>query len=119
MSEPVGQVTKDFVIVGTMFVIGGTTLMERVPMRSPLKPVREPTNPADPNAIAIYYGDKKLGFVPRGLAAELAPLMDAGVTVIMERKADKRFGLCRVAYIPPQGVPNADEQSAGAPGIAQ
>ena len=30
-----------------------------------LRPVREPANPHDANAIALYSRDKKVGFVPR------------------------------------------------------
>lgn len=40
--------------------------------------VREPNNPYDPNAIRVCLGKYKLGYVPRGIAKELAPQMDAG-----------------------------------------
>jgi HIRAN domain len=39
---------------------------------------REPDNPHDANAIAVHGGGAHLGFVPRELAAELAPELDAG-----------------------------------------
>jgi hypothetical protein len=39
---------------------------------------REPTNKFDANAVAIYYGAKKLGYVPKGFAKELAPQVDQG-----------------------------------------
>ena len=46
--------------------------------------VREPHNPFDHNAIALFAAEgkaqgKQLGFVPRSLAAVLAPLMDEGL----------------------------------------
>jgi single-stranded-DNA-specific exonuclease len=41
--------------------------------------VREPGNPADPNAIAVRYGMLPLGFINRGIAKHLAPQIDAGV----------------------------------------
>jgi single-stranded-DNA-specific exonuclease len=40
--------------------------------------VREPENPHDPNAIAIYYGHLQIGFLNRKMAAHIAPLIDAG-----------------------------------------
>ena len=39
---------------------------------------RDPANEHDPNAIVVGVGDLHLGFVPRDLAAELAPKLDAG-----------------------------------------
>ena len=40
--------------------------------------VREPDNEYDKNAIALYVAGLKGGYVPRGLAKEIAPLIDAG-----------------------------------------
>lgn len=40
---------------------------------------REPDNPHDPNAIAVRYGSLQLGYVKRGIAKHLAPLIDRGV----------------------------------------
>jgi len=39
---------------------------------------REPTNPHDPNAIKILFGDVLLGYIPRGTASSLAPIIDTG-----------------------------------------
>jgi single-stranded-DNA-specific exonuclease len=39
---------------------------------------RQPENPHDPNAIAVYYGNLQLGFFNKRLAAHIAPLIDAG-----------------------------------------
>lgn len=39
---------------------------------------REPDNPHDPNAIAVHYGNLRLGFFNKNLAAHLAPLIDGG-----------------------------------------
>ena len=38
----------------------------------------EPYNPYDPSAVAIYYMDKKIGYVPRYLNAELSQLLYFG-----------------------------------------
>lgn len=47
---------------------------------------REPDNPFDPNAIAVWWADPEgldhqVGYVPRALAALLAPLVDEGATL--------------------------------------
>jgi single-stranded-DNA-specific exonuclease len=43
-----------------------------------LELAREPENPHDANAIAVAYGNLRLGFINRSIAAHLAPLIDAG-----------------------------------------
>jgi hypothetical protein len=45
----------------------------------PLELRRDPDNPHDPNAIAVYAADaEQVGWVPREIAAELAAELDAG-----------------------------------------
>ena len=45
----------------------------------PLELRRDPDNPYDPNAaVTVAGGGERLGFVPRELAAELAPELDEG-----------------------------------------
>jgi HIRAN domain len=46
----------------------------------PLELRRDPANPHDPNAIAVHAvgGGEQVGWVPREVAAELAPEIDAG-----------------------------------------
>ncbi len=39
---------------------------------------REPHNPYDPNAIRVGIGTYTLGYLPKPVAREIAPLMDAG-----------------------------------------
>jgi hypothetical protein len=55
---------------------------------------REPANEHDPNAIAVDAGGVHVGFVPRELAAELAPELDAGrpwsAVVLREQRASPR-----------------------------
>ena len=45
---------------------------------APLELRRQPDNPHDCNAIAVYYGNLQLGFFNKRLAARLAPLIDSG-----------------------------------------
>ena len=62
----------------------------------PLRLRREPANPHDPNAISVRdaAGDRQAGWVPRDLAAVLAPAIDAGephsAIALRERRADPR-----------------------------
>jgi hypothetical protein len=56
---------------------------------------RDPANPHDPNAIAVDTdAGEQLGWVPRELAAELAPDLDAGrpwsAVVLREQRASPR-----------------------------
>jgi hypothetical protein len=63
---------------------------------------RDPDNPHDPNAIQVHPADggDQVGWVPRELAAELAPELDAGrpmaAVVLREQRRsprDPRHGL--------------------------
>jgi hypothetical protein len=68
----------------------------------PLELRRDPGNPHDPNAIQVHPADggDQVGWVPRELAAELAPELDAGrplsAVVLREQRRsprDPRHGL--------------------------
>src|SRR5215218_1101746 len=57
-------------------------------------------DPHDPNAIAVHAGGEQVGWVPRAIAEELAPALDAGeprsAVVLREQRAsprDPRTGL--------------------------
>jgi hypothetical protein len=62
----------------------------------PLALRRHPGNPHDRNAIAVHTADggEQLGWVPRELAAELAPELDAGrpwsAVILRERRPSPR-----------------------------
>jgi hypothetical protein len=67
---------------------------------SPLTLRRDLDNPHDPNAIAVDAGGEQVGWVPRELAAELAPEIDGGkpwsAVVLRDQRAsprDPRTGL--------------------------
>ncbi len=46
-----------------------------------LRLVREPNNPHDPNAIAVYFRNDRLGYVPRRENRALAAMLDRGETM--------------------------------------
>lgn len=43
--------------------------------------VREPANTHDPDAVAVYFGDEMLGYVPRGENGAIAQMLDRGETL--------------------------------------
>lgn len=74
--------------------------LESAALGAPLALRRDPGNAHDPNAIQVLAGDEQIGWVPRDLAAELAPELDAGRTwsavALREQRAsprDPRTGL--------------------------
>jgi single-stranded-DNA-specific exonuclease len=64
---------------------GRQDTLERVSAGTPLRLVRQPDNPYDANACALFdpHGDQ-VGFLNRRLAAALAPSIDAGVDYDVE-----------------------------------
>ena len=73
-------VVTEFSVAGTNFR-DTTDLLQRLQPKHALTLRREYENKHDENAVAVYRHDKKLGYVPRGLAAEIAALMDFGVEI--------------------------------------
>jgi hypothetical protein len=74
--------------------------LERPALGAPLTLRRDAGNEHDPNAIQVLDGDEQIGWVPREVAAELAPELDAGRTwsavVLREQRQsprDPRSGL--------------------------
>ncbi len=65
-------------VVGVTFE-GRQAILPTVRQRERLRLVRDPRNPRDPHAIKVCLADgRQLGFLRAGLAARLAPAMDAG-----------------------------------------
>ena len=88
---------RQVTIVGSSFYPGASNWLAKLGPGQPLRVVREPENEHDKNAIAVYIFQQKLGHLPRGFAAEIAPLMDAGKKVTVWKSRDARFagtGVC-------------------------
>jgi hypothetical protein len=68
--------------------------LESAELGTPLALRRDPANEHDPNAIQVLAGEAQIGWVPRELAAELAPEIDAGrpwsAVVLREQRASPR-----------------------------
>lgn len=79
-------------IVGSSFYPGAGDQWARMRPGQPLRAEREPNNEYDANAVAVHIFNQKLGHFPRGFAAEVAPLMDAGKALKIWKSRDPRFG---------------------------
>jgi len=85
---------------------------------------RDPQNAYDPNAIGVWFGNLQLGFVKRGIAARIAPNIDAGERYTAEVTAvtgggARAFGIN--VYVTrlrePVATPSAARGDAGAPEV--
>ena len=85
--------------MGSSFYPGANHHIPRLQPGQQLRVEREPNNPYDANAISLHIFNQKLGHLPRGLAAEVAPLMDAGVTVNVTKSRDPRFEASGVVVV--------------------
>ena len=97
-------------IVGSSFYPGAGEQIARLRAGQQLRVEREPRNEYDPNAISVHIFNQKLGHFPRGFAAEVAPIMDAGGGLSATKSRDPRFagtGVMVVEWEIPDG-PSAD-----------
>ncbi len=87
-SAPYAPILDGIVAGGFSTYIAGTAYEGRhlnlaaVVDGAPLRLVREPANPYDPNAVKIFHGDAPLGYVPAIHARHLAPLIDLGESIV-------------------------------------
>jgi hypothetical protein len=58
------------------YVVPGQT--EALRPGDPVELIREPDNPADPDAIALHWQGQKIGYVPRDYNQPIAQRLDAG-----------------------------------------
>lgn len=86
---------NDFNIAGFTYWEGCMTIAN-LRVGSQLRLVRERENKFDPHAVAIYYGEYKLGFIPRGENELIAKFMDLGYAEIFD---------CQIQRISPDAHP--------------
>ncbi len=67
----------------------GCRAFNKLKIGTPLHLVRESDNKFDPYAVAIYYEDTKLGFIPRGENQLVAQLMDLGYDKIFDMRVQR------------------------------
>lgn len=64
----------------------GCEVFDKLHIGTKLQLVREDENAFDSNAVAIFYQDQMLGYVPRAFNSELALLLDMGHGDIFEAR---------------------------------
>ena len=62
----------------------GCEVFEQLKIGTRLDLVREENNQFDPYAVAIYFGDYKLGFIPRGQNHDISKYLDMGIDNIYD-----------------------------------
>jgi len=78
----------NFDIAGFSYWDGAMVLCELMPGKR-LRLVREEDNQFDPYAIAIWYGESKLGFVPRDLNHDLSKFLEMGYGDIFDTRVQR------------------------------
>lgn len=79
---------QNFDIAGFTFWDGAVVFCElQIGTKLTLK--REENNPYDPKAVAIYFGEAKLGFVPRSCNEAISKLCDAGFSDIFDVRINR------------------------------
>ena len=63
--------------------------LENLKIGTPLKLVREEENKFDPYAVAIYYEDYKLGYIPRGENEMICKFLDLGYADIFDLRVQR------------------------------
>ncbi|WP_343031819.1 HIRAN domain-containing protein [Secundilactobacillus folii] len=75
----------DFHIAGFGYA-DGLDVIDNLTLGQPVQLVLEPDNPYDPQAIAIYFKDVKLGYVPRYQNDLLSKLLFYGYGELLEAR---------------------------------
>ena len=66
----------------------GLDVIGQLKLGAPVSLIMEPENPYDPDAIAIYFGKAKLGYIPKGKNALISNLLYFGHGNIIESKVN-------------------------------
>jgi hypothetical protein len=105
-------ITRKSTIVGSSFYAGAGNIIMRLRGGEKFRLKREPTNKYDANAIQVGMFKQTLGYVPRGLAAELAPKLDAGVKITAV-KIPVMGAAMKLEWEEPDQVPAEDQRFTG------
>ena len=78
----------------------GETVWPRLSAGDSLQLLREPANPYDRRAVAVYWGESKLGYVPRAANTAVSQMMDRGENLAarVKRLRDSRDPWKRVEF---------------------
>lgn len=88
-NRPVNKVhLTNFHIAGFSYW-DGPEAFDQLKVGTRLDLVREPDNQFDPYAVAVYLGDLKLGFIPRGENHDISKYLDMGLDDIYEVRVQR------------------------------
>ena len=91
----------------------GCTIFCELKIGTPLRLVREDENPYDHDAVAIFYGDTHIGYVPSSDNDKLAMMLDMGHADIFEVLIQQLDPTCHPEHQVHVGIfIKAQEQSA-------
>ena len=79
---------KDFAISGFIYY-DGIDVFDKLKIGTKLELKLEPNNKYDPNAVAIYYKNIKLGFIPKVKNKTIAQFLRLGYTDVFETKINR------------------------------
>lgn len=82
--KPIKKVHLDNFHIAGFGYWDGCEAFEHLKVGTKLELVREADNAFDPYAVAIYYGEYKLGFVPRGHNHDIFKYLDMGLDDIYD-----------------------------------
>lgn len=99
-------------IMGSSFQKGADRYLPRLTPGQRLRVERDPGNAYHSNAISVWVFGQCLGYLPRGFADEVAPLMDAGQTILASKSRDPRFATSGVLVVEWE-TPDAPSPNAG------
>ena len=111
------QVTTDFTLARTSLIMGAYAIAKNMRQNQPLVLIREPTSKVSPNDVMVVLPqgqiNRKIGYLPPGLAEKIAPLMDKGIKVIARKAPNVLYGICQLAYIKPdeETAPKAEREA--------
>ena len=107
------QVTTDFTLARTSLIMGAYAIAKNMRQNQPLLLIREPTSKVSPNDVMVVLPqgqiNRKIGYLPPGLAEKIAPLMDKGVKVIARKAPNVLYGICQLAFIAPDEPPASEQ----------
>ena len=83
-NKPIKKVHLDSFHIAGFAYWEGCEAFEYLKIGTRLDLVREEDNRFDPYAVAIYYGDYKLGFIPRGSNHDISKFLDMGLSDIFD-----------------------------------
>lgn len=83
-NKPVQKVHLDNFHIAGFSYWDGCEAFNKLHIGTKLDLVREEDNKFDPYAVAIYYEDYKLGFIPRGSNHDISKYLDMGLADIYD-----------------------------------